>query len=637
MAVDRAGEPAAVPRPIEDYALIGNMLTAALVSRDGSIDWLCLPRFDSAACFSALLGRPENGRWKIAPADGTARVSRRYLPDTAALETRFESSGGVVTLTDFMPLSTDPDQVDVVRLISGVSGRVEMNMELVLRFGYGRTVPWVQRRDYGISAIAGPDTVELTTRLPLRGENMKTVSNFTVAEGESVPITLSYHPTLKRPHFVSDARVALEQTCAWWREWVSRSSFEDMPEAWREPVVRSLVTLKLLTFAPSGGIVAAPTTSLPERIGGTRNWDYRYCWIRDSALTLYALLNAGYREEAEAWRQWVLRAVAGEPRQLQILYGVAGERWLPEHEIPWLDGYAGSRPVRIGNGAAAQAQLDVYGELLDTLHAARESALQSRSDAWQLQKVLVEHLEEHWQTLDHGIWEIRGAPRAYTHSRVMCWVALDRAVISVERFGLDGPVDRWRTVRAAIHDDICRNGFNEEINSFVQYYGGRHLDASLLLMPQVGFLPPDDPRMIGTIAAIERDLMQDGLVRRYATEDVDDGVGGAEGAFLVCTFWLVDAYVLSGRFDDARALFDRLLALRNDVGLLAEEYDARSGRQLGNFPQAYSHIGLINAAHNLMSSSGPARQRAEHVAPRRSEKVSGGAERTVTAQDAAPS
>jgi len=609
-------------RRIEDYALIGNMLSAALVCRDGSIDWLCLPRFDSPACFAALLGTSDNGRWKIAPVDEAARTSRRYVPDTGVLETRFETATGVVTLTDFMPVNEGDRDVDLIRIVAGVEGSVEMAMELALRFENGRAVPWVQRKDYGLSAIAGPNAVELHTPIPLEGRDMKTMARFTVAAGDSVPLTLSYHPSNEQPHFVADHHEALDRTAIWWREWVKRGSFADMPEAWREPVVRSQITLKMLIYAPTGGIVAAPTTSLPEAIGGPRNWDYRYCWLRDSALTLYALLNAGYREEAESWRQWLLRAVAGAPEQLQIMYGIAGERWLPEYELPWLDGFEGSKPVRIGNGAADQMQLDVYGELIDTLHAARDAELQPQAEAWRLQRVLLDHLEKAWQTPDRGIWEVRGPPRAFTHSRMMAWVAFDRAVTSVERYGLDGPVDRWREVRRAIHDEICAQGFDAAKNSFVQYYGGTTLDASLLLMPQLGFLPADDPRVMGTIAAIERELMRGGLVQRYSTAGTDDGVGGTEGAFLACSFWLADAYVLSGRRGDAQALFERLLELRNDLGLLAEEYDPQAGRLLGNFPQAFSHIGLINTAHNLATRKGPAQQRAEQVAPRQPRPVS---------------
>ena len=607
--------------PIEDYGLIGNMISAALVGRDGSIDWLCLPRFDSPACFAALLGTRENGRWLIAPAQPLVSVSRRYLPDTAILETRFETATGTATLTDFMPLTDDEEKVDVSRIVTGVRGEVEMTMELVLRFGYGQAVPWVRRRDYGLSAIAGPDAVELHTTLPLEGREMKTYSSFRLREGDSVPLTLSYHPSHRSPQFVPDRQECLERVAMWWREWVKRGSFEAMPEAWREPVVRSLITLKLLTYQPTGGIVAAPTTSLPEAIGGGRNWDYRYSWLRDSALTLYALLNAGYRQEAEAWRQWLLRAVAGQPEQLQIMYGLAGERWLPEYEITWLPGYDGSRPVRIGNGAAKQMQADVFGELLETLHVARASELQPQAEAWRLQQVLLSHLAKVWRMPGHGIWEVRGEAKIFTHSRVMCWVAFDRAVVGVERYGLDGPVEHWRTLRAAIHGDICANGFDDEKNSFVQSYDGKALDASLLLMPQLGFLPPDDPRVVGTVEAVERELMRDGYVLRYSTDDADDGVGGTEGAFLARSFWLADAYVLTGRRDDAMALFEQLLGVRNDLGLLAEEYDPVGRRLVGNFPQAFSHIGLINTAHNLVKTNGPARQRAEQAAPRAVEQV----------------
>ncbi len=602
-------------RAIEDYAIIGNMLSAALVGRDGSIDWLCLPRFDSAACFAALLGTEDNGRWKIAPQGAVRTSTRRYLPDTAVLETRFETDSGVVTLTDFMPVPAEEGVNNLVRIVEGVSGEVAMEMELVVRFGYGQAVPWVRRRDFGLSAVAGPDATELHTNVPLRGENMRTRASFVVREGERVPLTLAHHASTDQPHFVPDSSDCLRRTVNWWREWTKRGRAPQDPEAWRDALVRSLITLKLLSFAPTGAIVAAPTTSLPEEMGGERNWDYRFCWLRDSALTLYALLNAGYREEAEAWRQWLLRAVAGDPDQLQIMYGIAGERWLAELEVPWLAGFGHSKPVRIGNGAANQMQLDVYGELLDTLHVARGAELQQRDEAWALQKLLLDRLADKWQSLDRGVWEVRGPPRAFTHSRLMCWVAFDRAIKAADTCGLDGPVDRWRKLRAAIHDDICANGFDAQLNSFVQYYGGASLDASLLLIPQVGFLPPDDPRVTGTIAAIEAGLMHDGLVYRYSTEETEDGLAGGEGTFLVCSFWLADAYVLCGRADDARDLFERLLALRNDLGLLAEEYDPHARRMLGNFPQAYSHIGLINTAHNLLNAQGPARQRAEDKAP----------------------
>ncbi len=606
---------------IEDYGLIGNMLSAALVGRDGSIDWLCLPRFDSPACFAALLGTPDNGRWKIEPVDEVVTRSRRYLPDTAVLETRFETRTGTVMLTDFMPINERDRALDVIRIVTGVAGTVELEMELSLRFENGQAIPWVRRKDYGLSAVAGPHTVELHTHLPLEGRKMKTYARFSVTAGESVPLTLSYHPSTEPPHFVADRRDVLQRTEVWWREWVKRGSFDNMPDAWREPVVRSLITLKTLIYAPTGAIVAAPTTSLPEAIGGARNWDYRYCWLRDSALTLYALLNSGYRQEAEDWRQWLLRAVAGSPDQLQIMYGIGGERWLPEFEIPWLGGFESSRPVRIGNDAARQIQIDVYGELIDTLHVARDAEMQPGDEAWRLQKVLLGHLAKAWQLPDRGIWEVRGPARAFTHSRMMAWVAFDRAVASAERYGLQGPIAKWRELRKQIHDEICANGFDAEKNSFVQYYGGRTLDASLLLMPQFGFLPANDPRLAGTIAAVERELLRDGLVLRYSTEETDDGINGGEGAFLACSFWLADAYVLAGRVGDARKLFDRLLGLRNDLGLLSEEYDFAADRLVGNFPQAFSHIGLINTAHNLVSACGPARQRAEKIAPTKPSKV----------------
>ncbi len=592
------GEPGTAGKRIEDYGLIGNTLSAALVGNDGSIDWLCLPRFDSDACFAALVGTRENGRWRIAPRK-KARVSRRYLPDTAVLETTFETSEGRVSVTDFMPFTDVEEKMDVVRIVTGLSGEVALGMELTLRFGYGKAVPWVRRRDYGLSAVAGPDAVELHTTVPLEGEDLHTLARFTVREGESVPFTLSYHRSHREPHFIPDRHQCLERTAIWWREWVRKGDFATVPEPWRDPVVRSLITIKMLTFSPTGGIVAAPTTSLPEAIGGARNWDYRFCWLRDSALTLIALLNAGYRPEAEDWRQWLLRAVAGHPKQLQIMYGVSGERRLPEFELDWMAGYEGSRPVRVGNAASQQVQLDVFGELVETLHASRVAELQPQSEAWRLQKVLLEHLEGIWQQPDRGIWEVRGEARPFTHSRMMCWVAFDRAVTGVERFGLEGPVDHWRSLRAKIHAEICAKGFDTRRNSFMQSYGGRGLDASLLLMPKLGFLPPTDPRVRGTIAAIEGELMADGFVRRYSPEKTDDGVGGQEGAFLACSFWLADAYVLCGRHDDARALFERLLGVRNDLGLLAEEYDPIERRQLGNVPQAFSHVGLINTAFAL--------------------------------------
>lgn len=602
-------------KPIEDYGIIGNMISAALVSRDGSIDWLCLPRFDSAACFAAMLGDPSHGRWLLTPEDPACRISRRYIPGTAVLETRFETATGICTLTDFMPLTHDEEKVDVVRIVRGVSGEVAMSMELILRFNYGQAAPWVRRRDYGLSAVAGPDAVELHTAVALVGRDMTTTARFTVRANEEVPFTLSYHPSHKMPQFVPDSSETMDRTTSWWQEWSKRCYFDIKHHAWRDAVTRSLITLKLLTFKPTGGIVAAPTTSLPEAIGGSRNWDYRYCWLRDSALTLYALLNAGYREEAEAWRQWLLRAAAGRPEQLHIMYGIAGERWLPENEVPWLPGYEESSPVRIGNEAVGQIQLDVYGELIETLYTAREAELAPLAEAWRLVGVLLDHLETIWRKPDNGIWEVRGEPRAFTHSRLMCWVAFDRAIKSVEHFGLDGPVDRWRELRETIHADICENGFDPNRNSFTQHYGGKALDASLLLIPQVGFLPADDPRVIGTITAIEQELVRNGFVLRYSTDQVDDGVGGEEGAFLACSFWLADVYVMLGRIDDASKLFESLLAIRNDLGLLAEEYDPIRRRLVGNFPQGFSHIGLINTAFNLIDASGPAQQRSKRVAP----------------------
>jgi GH15 family glucan-1,4-alpha-glucosidase len=604
-------------QPLETYGLIGNMLSAALVGRDGSIDWLCLPRFDSPACFAALLGGPEHGRWLIAPAEPVVRCTRRYLPDTAVIETCFETEHGAVALIDFMPLSEAEEKVDVIRIVRGLRGHVPIRMELVLRFDYGRTVPWVRRRDYGLSAIAGPDAVEIHTDAPLEGRDLKTYSEFMVREGGTVPFTLSYHRSHRAPHFVGDRNESLENTVAWWRQWTGTCRFQCDNERWRDAVRRSLITLKLLTFEPTGGIVAAPTTSLPEALGGARNWDYRYCWLRDSTLTLYALLNAGYRDEAAAWRQWLLRAAAGLPEQLHIMYGIAGERWLPEIELPCLPGYADSRPVRVGNAAVTQRQLDVYGEVMDAFHAARVSALAPLDEAWRLQKSLLAHLAGVWREPDQGIWEMRGPPRHFTHSRLMCWGAFDRALKSCEKTEVEGPTQRWVELRDEIHADICAHGYDRERNTFVQHYGGSALDASLLLLPQTGFLPLDDPRVAGTVEAVERELLVDGFVARYATDEVEDGVGGKEGAFLACSFWLADAYAQLGRVDAAAELFDRLLAIRNDLGLLAEEYDPVARRLLGNFPQAFSHVGLVNTAFNLVAAYGPAQQRAERSgAPR---------------------
>lgn len=602
-------------KPIEDYGFIGNMVSCALVGRDGSIDWLCLPRFDSDACFAALLGTPEHGRWLIAPQGGARRTTRRYLPGTAVLETTFETADGVASVTDFMPASAG-ETVELIRIVRGLEGRLAFGMELILRFGYGCTVPWVRRRDYGLYAVAGPDAVEIVTPVALYGRDMKTHADFAVEAGQSVPFTMAYHSSNAEPRFVGDRRLMLERTVGWWRQWSGRCRLPpSAPPAWKDATTRSLITLKAMSFQPTGGLVAAPTTSLPERIGGVRNWDYRYCWIRDATLTLYALLNSGYFEEAEAFREWLLRAAAGHPEQMQIMYGLAGERRLTEIELPWLPGYEGSRPVRIGNAAHDQLQLDVYGELIDALHAARRSHLGSYQAAWRLQRTLLKNLEGLWRQPDEGIWEMRGGRRHFTYSKVMTWVAFDRGIKAIEQFGLQGPVERWRRLRNEVRADILANGYDARRNTFVQHYGGKGLDAALLLMAEVGFLAPEDPRFRGTVEAVERELMEQGFVVRYRPESAVDGLPGSEGTFLVCSFWLADAYAQLHRYDDAAALFERLLAVRNDLGLLAEEYDPRSRRLLGNFPQAFSHVGLVNTAHNLLQAGGPATQRASREEP----------------------
>jgi GH15 family glucan-1,4-alpha-glucosidase len=601
-------------QPIESYGFIGNMLSGALVGRDGSIDWLCLPRFDSDACFGALLGGPEHGRWLIAPEGETKRTRRRYRPGTAILETTFETAEGVAEVIDFMPLTDDEEYVDLIRLVHGVRGKVRMRSELIVRFGYGKVVPWVRRQDFGISAIAGPDALELRTPVELHGKDFTTVGEFTVGAGATVPFTLDYHPSYRPGSVPLDCRQSLEDTERFWSEWSGRCHYGDHEAAhWHDAVVRSLITLKCLSFRPTGGIIAAPTTSLPEQLRGVRNWDYRFCWIRDATLTLYALLNSGYRDEALAWREWLVRAAAGRPAELQSIYGIAGERRLTELELPWLPGYEGSRPVRIGNAAFTQLQIDVFGELMDAAHVGRKFEIEADDDSWRVQKALMAHLARIWQEPDEGIWEIRGPRRHFTHSKVMAWVAFDRAIKAVDSFGLSGPVDEWRTTRARIHEDICKNGFDREKNSFVQYYGGEEVDAALLLIPQVGFLPPEDPRVKGTVAAIERELIEGGLVLRYRTEQTVDGLPPGEGAFLACSFWLADVYAMLGRLDDALRLFEHLLSFRNDLGLLAEEYEPRAKRQLGNFPQGFSHIALVNTANNLISRRGPAEQRAERA------------------------
>jgi len=596
---------------IEDYALIGNTRTAALVGRDGSIDWLCMPRFDSGACFAALLGTPEHGRWLLAPAAEAVAVRRTYRGDTLILETEFElADGSRAALIDFMPPALHDDRVDLVRIVEGRRGIVPMSMQAAFRFDYGRIVPWVRKRDYGLSAVGGPDTLQLRTSVAMRGENFTSVAQFQVAAGERIPFTLTWHPSHLPESATRHPIRALEETEAYWRQWAARLICDS---EWRAAVIRSLITLKALTYSPTGGIVAAPTTSLPEAIGGVRNWDYRYCWLRDATFTLYAMLTSGYTAEATEWREWLLRSIAGDPSQIQIMYGIAGERRLTELEAPWLPGFEQSRPVRLGNAAHDQFQLDVYGEIMDVFHTARQHGLDPGEDAWRVGLALVEFVEQHWRDPDEGIWEVRGPRRNFTHSKVMAWVAIDRAVKAVQHHGLSGPIDRWRALRDEIHADVCRNGFNPALNSFVQYYGAATLDAALLMIPLVGFLPASDPRVIGTVAAIQKDLLVDGLVMRYASGSATgvDGLPPGEGAFLPCTFWLADNLAIMGRYAEARAIFERLVGLCNDVGLLAEEYDPRARRQLGNFPQAFTHVFLINTAHNLTRAQGPAHLRSD--------------------------
>lgn len=587
-----------MPLLIEDYALIGDGHTAALVGRDGSIDWLCLPRFDSGACFAALLGSPANGRWVIAPRDSVSNTSRRYRNGTLILETDFETESGTVRVIDCMPLSNQ--RWDVLRIVEGLSGRVRMHTELVIRFDYGSIVPWVHRADGALFATAGPDTLELHTPVQTRGEHMTSTADFEIGAGERVPFVLNYRPSHTPEQEPIDADETLMRTQSRWLEWSERCSYQGR---WREPVLRSLLTLKALIYEPTGGIVAAPTTSLPEHPGGVRNWDYRYCWLRDATFTLNALLLAGYTEEARAWQEWLLRAVAGSPADMQILYSVTGERRLEEIELAWLPGYGNAAPVRIGNAAATQFQLDVYGEVMDTLHLARAAGQTPQPHAWRIQCVLLAFLETHWREPDEGIWEVRGPRRHFTHSKVMAWVAFDRGVKAVERYGLDGPVEAWRRSRDEVHAQVCEAGFDAKRNSFVQHYGSAELDASLLLIPLVGFLPPDDARVRGTIEAIERELLIDGLVLRYAPAAGIDSLPPGEGVFLPCSFWLADCLAVTGRHAEAEALFERLLALCNDVGLLSEEFDPRSGHMLGNFPQALSHMALVNTARLLSLSS----------------------------------
>src|SRR5215472_1470398 len=604
--------PRAMTLLIEDYALIGNNATAALVGRNGSIDWLCFPRFDSAACFAALLGSPESGHWTIAPQAAQPEVTRRYREGTLVLETEFSVAEGTVVLIDCM--DRRGGHQDLIRLVRGIRGRVPMQMELSVRFDYGTAIPWVSRlEDNRLCAVAGPDQIVLGTTVELRGEDLKTRADFEIEEGQTVPFALTWSHSFGSLPSPPDAAVVVEKVTADWKKWSSKHAFTG---PYAEATLRSIITLKALTHHETGGIVAAATTSLPEQIGGIRNWDYRFCWIRDATYTLYALIGSGFMDEARAWRDWLLRAVAGKPDRMQIMYGIAGERRLTEFELDELPGYEGSQPVRIGNAASEQLQLDVYGELLDSSYLAWRKGLPKGEAGWELGRALVNHLEQIWTQPDEVIWEIRGPRRHFVHSKVMAWVAFDRAARIVQEFGTDGPLDRWVKLRSDIHDEVCRLGFSRELNSFVQFYGSKELDASLLLLPLVGFLPPEDPRVQGTVAAIEKNLMQDGLVSRYDTRSSVDGLAGNEGAFLACSFWMVDNYVLQRRIEDARALFEHLLSLRNDVGLLAEEYDSKEHRQLGNFPQAFSHLALVNSAHNLSNDieTSPAHHRS-HTEP----------------------
>ena len=591
---------------IEDYALLGDTQTAALVGLNGSMDWLCFPRFDSPACFASLLGDARHGRWLLSPVGRVARTVRRYRPGTLILETEFETDGGAVRLIDFMPLRDSAP--DVVRIVEGLRGQVRVRMELIIRFDYGSIIPWVRTVDGVLRAVGGPDSLSLHTPVETRGEGLTTVADFVVSEGERVPFVLTWHPSHELPVEPADPARALADTEAWWKEWSGRCTYKG---PWREHVRRSLITLKALTYAPTGGIMAAPTTSLPEAIGGVRNWDYRHCWLRDATFTLYSLMTAGYHEEASAWRDWLLRAVAGDSAHLQIMYGPAGERRLTESELGWLPGYEGSAPVRIGNGAVNQFQLDVYGEVMDTLHQARRAGIESNDFASALQQHLLEFLETGWSRPDEGIWEVRGPRRHFTHSKVMAWVAVDRAVKDMEGYGLAGDLVRWRRLRETIHAEVCEKGYDPRRRSFVQYYGGQELDASLLMIPLVGFLPPTDERVQATVAAVERELSHEGFVRRYQPSETGhvDGLPGGEGVFLACTFWLADNYWILGRRDEARLLFDRLLTVCNDVGLLSEQYDPTERRLLGNFPQAFSHVSLINTASNLSLGVRPAEHR----------------------------
>jgi GH15 family glucan-1,4-alpha-glucosidase len=576
--------------------MIGDCHTAALVSKQGSIDWLCFPHFDSGACFAALLGTIDNGHWSISPAEPIKTIRRRYREGTLILETEFETESGSVMLIDCMtPRNKMPN---LLRMVVGTRGQVAMNMELVIRFDYGSVVPWVRKTDRGISAIAGPDMLGLRTNVALRGEGMKTVSTFSVSEGQKVPFDLTWYPSHRDEPSPLNVEEAIQDAEDWWRKWSDRCCYQGK---WREAVLRSLITLKALTFLPTGGIAAAPTTSLPEALGGVRNWDYRFCWVRDATLTLHSLLDAGYHEEAQEWREWLLRAVAGSPSELNIVYGLRGERRLTELELPWLEGYEKSAPVRTGNAAYGQFQLDIFGEVADTLYQFREAGLEppAEDEGEDVAQAMIEFLETGWERPDDGIWEVRGPRRHFVHSKMMAWVAVDRAIKSVERGWFTGDIAKWKKLRDQIHTQVCEQGFDSGLNSFVQYYGSKHLDASLLMMPLVGFLPATDPRVLGTIKAIETNLMDNGFVARYTMDPAVDGLPHGEAKFLACTFWLADNYILQGRQDDAVNIFERLLNIRNDVGLLSEEYDPDAKRLLGNFPQAFTHVGLVNTAFNL--------------------------------------
>jgi GH15 family glucan-1,4-alpha-glucosidase len=595
------------PMEIADYGLIGDCRTAALVGSNGSVDWLCWPRFDSASCFAALLGTDEHGAWSVKPADGTCRSTRSYLDDTMVLETVFSTDVGSFAVIDFMPMGQSDSSL--IRIVEGRAGRAKVHMNLTLRFDYGTSVPWVTRLrgDNEIVAIAGPNLIVLRTSVPLRGKNLSTRSSFDIGEGERVAFILTYAASHRDPPMAVDSNAALEQTLAYWKAWSAKCNYVGHR---REAVVRSLLTLKALTFSETGGIVAAPTTSLPEQIGGPRNWDYRYCWLRDATLTLIALMGAGYYDEAKAWRDWLHRAVAGSPEAIQIMYGIAGERRLDEWEISWLPGYRRSAPVRVGNAASGQLQLDVWGEMMDALHLAREGDLAPLPSGWSMQCQALEHLEAIWKDPDDGIWEVRGGRKQFTHSKVMAWVAFDRTIRDAEHYGLDAPLQRWRAVRDDIHRTVCSKGYDDEQGTFTQSFGNTDLDASLLLLPAVGFLPADDPRIMRTIMAIEDHLMSDGLVLRYRTERGADGLPPGEGVFLACSFWLADAYQLQGRIAEADALLDRLLALRNDLGLLSEEYDTVTKSLVGNFPQAFSHLAMVRTILSLHDQE-PLRNRLE--------------------------